>query len=267
MDAQNYLSEEEKKNLLKGVNLSKEEEKKAKNILDLDKKIRELLKKSKISEHSLQVILQILSGLRINIMIQNLPEEDRLHLNMEKSGFKSNADFRYAKDMSEIEEIKETNIKKEMEKIAKEIKKINIEFEKEIKKLQEEKKIYGCKLICPYCESEYIKEFGTDRNNAKEEFVEQCPNCSKEYKVLSGKVTLWRGRGTGVVSYGLPEYTIRIKNEDGERMMIFNTKYNLLHIKTGDSVYFTFKKKFLSSSFSDKPASIINANTNTYSLI
>jgi tetratricopeptide (TPR) repeat protein len=158
----------------------------------------------------------------------------------------------------QIKKFIENNSMKEVENLLKTIKKTS-------KNIPSRK--FGCKLICPYCNNEYIKEFGTDEKKVKDEFIEECPKCSKEYKVLSGKVTLWRSRGTGVVSFGLPEYTIRIKNQDGERMMIFNSNYNLLHIKTGDGVYFTFKKKFLSSSFSDKPSGILNANTNTHSLI
>lgn len=127
---------------------------------------------------------------------------------------------------------------------------------------------YGCKLICPYCRNEYTKMFGNKESDTKDDFIEVCPNCSKEFRVLVGKITLWRSRGTGVVSYGSPEYTIRIKNRIGnEQVLIFNSNYNLLHIKQGDEVCFTFKKKILSSQFSEKPFAILNATTNTYSLI
>ena len=267
MDEEDYLNNEEIQNLLKEMDFNKKTKVRYKEFFETDKRIRDLINKNKMSEHSLQVILNILSNLRVNLAIHTLPEENKLDIQINNSGFKTNTDFNYARFMNEIEEIEEPKIKKEMVKMIKEIKKPMMNAEKELLKLQKEKQKYGCKLICPYCKEEYVKEFGTDKNKVEDEFVEQCPSCGKEYKVLAGKVTLWRGRGTGVVSYGLPEYTTRIKNKDGERTIIFRTKYNLLHTKTGDVVYFSFKNKFLSSSFSENPCAMINATSNTYSLI
>ncbi len=246
---------------------SVEVKEKYKSLFEIDKRIRVLVQNKQMLEDSFKIISQILLEIRLLIGLHILPDSKKINVSLSNNGFKSNTDFNYARYMQDIECIKEKVIKNEMVKIIKDLKKPMGDAEKELIILKKKNQIYGCRLICPYCKEEYIKEFGADKNMIEDEFIEQCPNCRKEYRVLEGKVTIWKGRGTGVASYGLPEYTVRIKNGNKEKVMIFNTKYNLLHTKIGDIVYFIFKKKFLSPNFSEKPFSMINLTSNTYSLI
>ena len=121
-----------------------------------------------------------------------------------------------------------------------------------------------CDLICPYCESSYERNFGLLRENKqKDEFIEKCPECSKDYLVIKGKVTLFKSRGTGVVSFGQSQYIFRIKNNNGEKPVIFNSNANLLHVKTGDNIIFIFKKGRLSSKFSYNPSLIMDETSMT----
>lgn len=261
------FTDEEVKNLLKDINVGNKRKQNYKELFKLENSIRDILKKRKMSKMSFNIILDILVPLRTIIVMHTLSTEDKLLMEMKTNGFKSNTDSNYYRWLDGTEEVTEPQIKKEVIKIITNLKKPLNDAEKEFRRIQKETKMYGCKLICPYCENEYVKEFGTKESGVEYEFIEKCPYCSKDYKVLSGNVTLWRGRGTGVVSYGSPEHTVRIKNKNGERVMIFNSNYNLLHIKKGDWLYFTFKKKFLSSQFSENPFSVLNATNDTYSLI
>ena len=259
------LSKSEKDNLMKEVDYDKLNPQVNKDLISIDKKIKKLLQLKKISEQSKDVLFSILSAVRCNLVLNCLPKEQRENIVPQTNGFKSNADFNYHRWLNLIEsEITEKEIKKDLANLVKNLRDVLYSFEKELPKKPAQKIRYGCKLICPYCEEEYIKEFGESQPY---EFQETCPSCSKEYKVLSGKVVLWKGRGTGVAGYGNPQYTVRIKNDDGEKILYFETKYNLLHIKTGDGVYFAFKKKFWSQDFSEKPFSVLNATSNNYSLI
>lgn len=254
------FTNEEVKNLLTDIKVDSKIKQKYSDLFNLEKDIRDILSKRKMSKKSFDIILDILSGIRLSVVI--LTSEEKMGIEMKNGGFKSNTDFNYYRFLDEIEGIAESEIKKDILKIIKNIRLPLNNAEKEFRNIPKEAMKYGCKLICPYCENEYVKEFESEEN--KVEFVEKCPTCSKNYRVIAGKVILWRGIGTGVVTYGTPEYTARIKNENGEKIIFFNSNRNLLHIKRGDAVYFTFKKKTLSSQFSEKPFAILNATSNTY---
>lgn len=256
------FTDEEVRNLLENIKVDDNSKQKYSELFKLEGNIREILKKTEMSKKSFDILLNILSVLRILIVAHTLPDKLKLNVKMETGGFNSNTDFNYYRWLDGIEEITEQSIKKDVLDIVKKLRKLLNDAEKEFIRIQKETRNYGCKLICPYCKNEYIKEWGIKENDVKDEFIEKCPNCLNEYKVLAGKVVLWRSRGTGVVSFGSPEYTVRIKNKNGEKVMVFNSNYNLLHIKTGDGVYFIFKKKILSSQFSEKPFAILDATNN-----
>ncbi|MCD4740767.1 hypothetical protein K8R43_06330 [archaeon] len=212
-----------------------------------------------------------------------LKEVDRVDISefVETYAKWSKEEFTEENKKQEIEEGREA-LKKARERIVQQRKRINREYKEEAQeRIKNEKSVLvehktgthkpsvlrtvsGVSIVCPYCENQYVEEH--DRDQPTGEFIAKCPKCSKEYEVLAGRITKWSGCGTGIVQYGLPSYTVRLRIKSEERVLFFESYGNFRYVKRGDYVLFLFKKKFLRSGFSEKPALVMDKTANTYTI-
>ena len=108
------------------------------------------------------------------------------------------------------------------------------------------------KIICPYCKKQYHVRV----KKTKDEYI--CPKCRKTFLAIIGEVKNVRGLG-GYVAHAV---TIRIRNiEGGDSVITYYSIYQGNEFGSGDLLGVVYKKLWLSKSYGQKPAYIINWTT------
>ena len=108
-------------------------------------------------------------------------------------------------------------------------------------------------FACPYCKREINVKGGV-----QDKVMEiDCELCHKNFKCVTGVVSIIRGRTNAHVQYGLEPISITLKTKNGFYPVNFRTGFRFLVTK-GDKVSFFYLKKFLSKDYKENPSLLFN---------